>query len=383
MALRIGTIGVGNAGCQVAELAKVTADIDGLAINSSDRDLSNVKSIPKLKIGDTFGAGKDRTEAKKFIKNSINEFLSLEVVTEFMQDKQVVFIITSIDGGTGSGTTPVLTDILNSVYNENKPKEEKVLFILVPIYLSLRQSAAAHQNAIEFLTEVNNFLPLVPRMSFDNNKLAHLSSDKMIKAINEDIVKKLRVIRGDYNFNTPYTSIDEKDMLKIIEVPGEINIFMLEDFSQVTLESKSIEDALLAQIKSDSLQVAIERDKIVKKIGVISNLEKDINDTFDNSLPKVREFTGQGIEGFEHLYINDGEENDVNRVCVIMSGMTIPDTRIAEIANRIETAKEELLKVKKSSILSKIDTSDISTLRETPKAEAKEVNTEDIFSKYL
>lgn len=387
--LKIGTIGVGNAGCQVADLAKAMADIDGLAINSSDNDLANVKNITKLKIGDTFGAGKDRDEAKKFVKKSINEFLALEDVNDFLSDKQVVFIITSIDGGTGSGTTPVLTDILNTYYNVKG--SEHVLFVLVPIYPKQSESPAAMQNALDFLTEVDKYIPTIPRLSFDNNKLAHLSSNMMIETVNKDIVEKMKIIRGDYNYSTPYASIDEKDMLRLINVPGEINIFNYSEFSTVDLESKSIEEELLRQVKGESLQVSIERDKIVKKMGVISNLDTDVNGKFDSSLKSIKEFTGNALEGFEHTYINPDDGTGVNRVCLIMSGLSIPDTRIKTIVDYIETAAKEMNKVKKSSVLASVDTSGIAALRASSTnssnndevEETGALKTEDILAKYL
>ena len=69
--LSVSCIGIGNAGNQIAELAKVTKDIPGIAINSSQKDLTNVTHIKRIVVGDQKGAGKNRSDARKFIKEQM------------------------------------------------------------------------------------------------------------------------------------------------------------------------------------------------------------------------------------------------------------------------------------------------------------------------
>ena len=68
--LNVGIIGIGNAGSQVAATA-IKQNIDAVVINSSENDLSTISnSIIKFPLGDLRGAGKNRTEAKKFLKET-------------------------------------------------------------------------------------------------------------------------------------------------------------------------------------------------------------------------------------------------------------------------------------------------------------------------
>ena len=72
--LNLGIIGIGNAGNQVASLAAEVMGIDAICINSSEKDLSMVNGrAKKILIGDSKGAGKNRDEAKAFIKANIKE----------------------------------------------------------------------------------------------------------------------------------------------------------------------------------------------------------------------------------------------------------------------------------------------------------------------
>ena len=214
--LKISTIGIGNCGGQIAELAKKTHGIPGIAINSSTKDLSNINEIIKILIGDEKGAGKDRTNAKVFIKNQISRLINQESFVKHIEESDVIAIISSIGGGTGSGMSPLLLDILSRKFHEKH-------FILIEVYPPLRESVAAQQNAVDYLKEVEG-IPNAVYMSYDNNKLADLPTSEMMKKVNAEIVEALRIIRGEYLYPTPFNSIDEKDMLKILETPGRLAI---------------------------------------------------------------------------------------------------------------------------------------------------------------
>jgi cell division GTPase FtsZ len=91
--LKICTIGIGNAGNQIADLAMSKYQIPGIAINSSQKDLISVNNIPKIVIGDQKGAGKSREEAKRFIKMHIKDLLDQEKFINHIEASDIVFII--------------------------------------------------------------------------------------------------------------------------------------------------------------------------------------------------------------------------------------------------------------------------------------------------
>ena len=123
--LNVGIIGLGNTGNQVASLAQKELKIPVMAINSSEKDLETIPAdVPKRIIssskGHTKGAGKDRNLAKSYLKDSIMEFLTEEEVKNFLKPLEVVFIVSSTGGGTGSGTAPIMANIIrDAVENIN------------------------------------------------------------------------------------------------------------------------------------------------------------------------------------------------------------------------------------------------------------------------
>lgn len=374
--LQIGIIGIGNAGNQVAELAKKTRGIPGIAINSSDKDLINVTSIDKIIVGDEKGAGKDRSEAKNFVKQSIQQLLTQETVKSFMDNTEIVFVVSSTGGGTGSGMSPVLTDIFSRVYSSKK-------FIIVEILPPVFESIAAQQNTIDFLQEVRSCLPDITYMCYDNHRVSMKPTDQMMRTVNEQIVEDLCVIRGEYQYPTPYASIDEKDMLKILESPGRLTIVRSYNMKEKDLDDKDIEDILINYIKNISTSAELDRDKIVKRMGLITNLGQTIHQGLNFKLDKVKEFAGEPVEGFEHIYINE-KNDDPNRVIVLLSGLSVPDDRIQKILDRIQEAMDAINKTKVSSVLDSVNTSGIGELRDTNsyKIQPAEINFTDIFSKY-
>jgi len=371
--LKVCTIGIGNAGNQIAELAKIEKDIPGLALNSSEKDLTNVKSIPKLIVGDQKGAGKNRDEAKRFIREQIANLLGQEKFVEYVSAYDVIFIVSSIGGGTGSGMAPIMTDILTRKFPTKR-------FVLIEVYPPLRESIAAQQNSIDYLKEVKQFLPNISYMCYDNNKRADLPTSEMMVSVNREIVEHMAVIRGDYLYPTPFNSIDEKDMLKILETPGRLAIYDLHDIKEKDLDTETLEDKLVNVIKNISSNVELDRDKIVKRMGVITVLNDTLNKLFNTNLTGIKALVGEPVEGFEHVSI--GQKSDPNCVFLILSGLSVPDDRLEKIMQRIEEGLEELSRMKDSSVLDDAETDTIKELRDTTSQGSAELDLDDIFNKY-
>jgi hypothetical protein len=371
--LKIGVIGIGNAGNQVAELAKKNK-IDGIAINSSEKDVSTLTAVNYMVIGDEKGAGKDRNIAKEFIQKAARELLGKEEFTKVITDNEVLYVVSSTGGGTGSGMAPVLYDVLTKVYPTKR-------FILVGILPPLKESIAAQQNTIDYLKEMRQSNPTYAL--YDNNRYSNLPTNEMLSMVNHQIVEDMIIVRGDYQKATPYNSIDEKDMLKLIETEGRVIFGNVLGVKEKDLDRASIEDRLIDNFKN-SAHAEIDRDRIIKRLGLILNLNEKVYKTLDTDLPKFKDLVGEPIEGFEHIYLNH-DSDELNRVYVILSGLSVPDDRIEKIMQRISEATAALTRTKESSILDDVSTDILSNLRGSSKDTPvkNEVNLDDIFGNYI
>ena len=197
--LKIGIIGAGNAGNQVVATAfEKEAGIDLFAINCSETDLKTLPdAIPKALIGDGNGAGKNREDSKKFLGAAIQDFIYEEDVKKFITGLDILFIVSSTGGGTGSGIVPVLTAVIKQVYPTVYP-------IPVGIVSALKEGLSTHENSLEYFMEIRDNLKDSTCMVYDNEVFTDCSNDVMMKSINERIVDDIVVLSGYYNFITKY-----------------------------------------------------------------------------------------------------------------------------------------------------------------------------------
>ena len=335
--LNVGVIGLGNTGNQIAALASQMLKIPVLAVNSSQKDLETVTdTIPKRLIVDadglSQGAGKNRQLAKKYLKDSIMGLLSDAPTQEFISSLDVLYIISSTGGGTGSGTSLIMSNIISSMFAD-------VHVITVGILPVMNEAKSAHVNTLEYLNELYGTLENQTYMLYDNDKYSGMPSYKMMESVNEEVVKDIDVTRCMYNYTTRYDSIDEEDMRRLISFPGRILVARLEDIKERDLDNATIEDLLIKKIKTNA-HVEVQRDKRVTATGIILNLSEAVFSEFDNHIPKVREFIGDPDHDFNHLYVNEDRKMK-NNVFFIMSGLSPINDRIAKTSDRIEEIDEK------------------------------------------
>ena len=374
--IRLGLIGIGNCGNQVVSLAKETKDIPGIAINTSDKDLENVKNLTVFKIGSSKGAGKSRDKAKAYVKQMMKQLLSQEKFKSHIDENDVVAVVASTGGGTGSGISVMLTHLLSTMYVDKR-------FILVHVLPSLKESLAAQQNTIEYLKEMNNFNATY--MSYDNGCKDGLPSNVMMKQMNEEIVEDLSVIRGDYLLSTPFTSIDEEDLTKILEVPGRLVVHRVYDIKEKDIDKVGIEDMLIQKLTDTTYSTELHNDNRVMKMGVILNDTEKLSNKIDTNFTEFKNQIGNPIEGFEHVAIIEPSMNLKNRAIVISSGLSLPEDRIEKINERIQEILDEIEKQKQvNSILDTIETDKIKGLRgiRNDSNGPDEIDIDDFLSKH-
>ena len=349
--LNVSVIGLGNAGSQVAALANEKLGVQVLAINSSEKDLQTIPTtIPHVLIGDSKGAGKERGAAKKFLKDSVMGIINNPDLNKIFET-DIVFVVSSAGGGTGSGASIMFTNIIQEVYKNTK-------VITIGILPTLKEALSTQVNAIEYMQELYETLDGCTYMLYDNDKLAKMPSTQMMQTINESIVNDIDVIRGTYQLPTRFSSIDEKDMGNIIMTRGRIAIASLRDIKEKDLDETSIEELFIKEFKTNT-HCELQRDKIVHRTGVISNLSDKINEKFDSHIPTVQEFIGAPVEEFEHIAINS-DKHLPNNIFLIAAGLTQVNDRIHKINDRIEEINELQKQKEEESELRAIDFDEVS-----------------------
>ena len=379
--LKIGVIGIGNTGNQIAALAMEKLKVPVLAINSSEKDLETLpdgvdRQIITDENGLSQGAGKNRTLAKKYLKDTIMQFLTGEKMQKFMLDLDVCFIVSSTGGGTGSGTAPMMAGIIESSYRNAK-------VILVGVLPVNSEALSAHVNTLEYCNELYSALPDQTYMLYDNDSLATLPSYQIMEKVNEEVVKDMDVIRCIHNYTTRYDSIDEEDMKRLISFPGRIIVVRLEDMKEKDAEDTTIEQLLIDNLKKNC-HVEIQRDRKIVASGVITNLNKHLSDQFDNHVPLVREFIGVPVHDFNHIYINPDRKLP-NNVYLILTGLTPINDKIHKISDRVDEIQERQRQMIEDNAMHEIDVNTLAGSieeKDVKRNEASQVDLSDIFTKF-
>ena len=322
-----GVIGIGNAGSQVASLA-VSEQMDAVVINSSENDLSTIPdNVIKFPLGDLRGAGKNREEAKKFVKDSIKKILQTDEFVEFMDKKDVIFVVSSTGGGTGSGISPILTQILKKMFPDS-------YVILVGILPTLDEAYSTQINTLEYIQELYKKLDNPTYMLYDNDRMKNLPSHLMMESINKAIVEDIKVLQGTYNYTTKYSSIDEKDMSMIISTSGRIVVASYTNIKEKDLDNCSIDEKLVQLLKTGA-HAELQLDKVIKRSGVIADLSPSMVANFDEHLSELQKVVGAPVEEFSHIAINS-EKTLPNNVYFIGAGLSPINDRIEKINERVQ-----------------------------------------------
>lgn len=381
--LNVSIIGVGNCGNQVAALAYERLHIPVIAINSSEKDLETVpSSIPRVLLkkidGTSEGAGKDRKLAKEYMRDSAVAFFEKSEYTDIIDTSDIVFIVSSTGGGTGSGIVPVFSNILDQTYKGNKK------IITVGVLPSESESLDAHVNTFQYLTELKNVLVGQTYMLYDNEKASSMPSYKAMEFINNEIVNDINVLRCFFNYTTKYDSIDSQDMMRILECAGRVMVTRLDNFKDKDCDTVTIEQLLIDKMKKNA-HVEGQRDKRVNETGLIVNLSNYLLEDFDTQLKSVKEFIGEPNHGYTHLYIN-AERSDPNNVFLIMSGLTFIHDKCDKIKDRIEEIEERQKSYEQQSALDEFNIDDydskLNTKANKAGMERASVDIQSTFSKF-
>ena len=257
--LNVGIIAVGNGGGSVGR-ALHDKGFEVQFINTSVKDMDSevipdncqawLIDDPSAKAR---GAGRNRgTMLNIYDAWNKDTLFKNSVFDNFILSKDIIFVVATTAGGTGSGLTPTLVDNIMTTY----PGKAIIPIGILP---RLSESVRCHLNTEQFFDEINMLVEenSISYMAFDLEKYADKSIDDGYKAVAEDIVEAVSVISGSMAAITRHGMIDERDLLTIITAPGMMNVYSGHDVELTTIEEKGVQNLILEAIKtifSDAVQ---------------------------------------------------------------------------------------------------------------------------------
>ena len=282
-------------------------------VNTSEEDLSLLKNAKhKYHVEGGEGCAKDRDRAKSLLANDLDTIIDL--VREKLPQK-MIFVIFASGGGTGSGLSPFLLEILIEEFNDDEfdPSKRFAAITVLPSDKEPLQPAINSYNCCKELLDIENLGSI---FFLDNN-----TRDDKFK-INFEFVAGLdKILNIPVEHSSKKGNVDRAEIKKVLFETNGMAIF--------TVKSREISNAplLINSLKDNSIFAPIDMMGTVLYYVFSTTQEVDKNAI-------MAEF-GEPLDTFSTY-------NESNNI-VLLTGMQPPYQRMKKISDRVQdkTAKLE------------------------------------------
>ena len=313
--LKVTVIGCGQCGCQItSEIEQAVNRLDGskenvafVGINTSQEDLASVQLSHKIWIEGSKGAAGQRERSISELSYGIDGILE-ELKSHIITDS-IVFVASSLGGGTGSAIAPVLADIL---------LESEYTVGMILVLPADSEPLKIRDNARQAFDEVDQ---LKPRMGsifiLDNNAMNKLTINRTFASLFTGI---LCINNRSIDGNMDLAEIEECLKCPSFSIIAKLN------------GEKGTTANIIDVIDRDNNIFAKRDDKTINIMGISESASAR-----DSQIDVVELRKGIGMAPTEfHGYMSDSGEN-----VIILSGLNMPYSRIDAMT---ESIKEETTK---------------------------------------
>jgi len=366
----IGCGGCGNKAA-IALLENKVIDMDHVRLlNTTSRDVPDeYKSNSDLFMlfsKDNRGTGKQCDTGRSSMINALRDGL-IDISRLINDDAQEVILVSSVEGGSGSGAVPVLAKYFASTK----------IPVHVFAFIGFQEDARSINNTIKF------FKSLPPEVILHTIKNSHFldytkNYNKAEIAANNEFVYEVDTMLGHKIIPSKH-NIDDADLFKINTLPGymTINHIPLSGLKN----TESVNNAIIASFENACY---MDNDTSAKRIGVIINASHKVQEAIDNSYEVVKRYVGIPIETYQHIQPDDDSELiNEEYMDVLVCGMNYPEKALRDVNNKYNKLKDKFNVQRKSfdDIFGDVDNAndeisqfDINIKRENP------AKIEDLFS---
>lgn len=344
---RYGFVGFGQMGGNIVKSIHVKNYVI-MAANTAQSDLDGL-DIPKeckYHILGGYGSSKERKKAKQLLaENNCENFdLLINEIKERFKDCQVIFLIGSSGGGSGSAIVPATKKRLQAEIDK--------IICVVTCTPDDNASMKEYMNCYEFFQELESIEGGGATFIIDNNK----NKEKLV--LNEQFACYLDAF---LNCETSSTRgvVDRAEIENVLSQRG-VCIVNKQGSDKATTQT------VIERIR-DNIYVALENDGVVANVALVnSNNNVRLNEIVEN--------IGKPLATFE------GWESEATVLAI--SGCSLPYKKLEEIKQRIEdnkdTIKKNLTATSEHRLTGSIDfLGDITT--EKPKTEKVESTRDWLF----
>lgn len=362
--LLVASGAAGNSCAVDAINAGVISEDDVVLVNSTSKDFPESFKGRKIIISPVnSGAGKERGISRAYTINAIKNH-AFDVIDNINEYNSII-LLSSADGGTGSGLTPLLADYFNQVYAKN---------IHIVAITSFGEDVRSLANTVDFFKELkdNTIIHTISNSAFLEE--AEGNRKRAEKLANQEFARRYKILSGQ-TLIPGNQNIDDTDIIKLSNTYGYTTVEYKEldkSFGDSSDYDKFIKRMIY---ESKSLKSV---DPSATKMGVILNLSPQSLDVLTDVFAALKDNYGTAYECFKHIQYDGKKEY----IAFIVAGMKLPIEELQKVYDRyLEETK--LINKKEDSFFDDIQT--MSLLEEDKKFDMikparKKVSTEDFLA---
>lgn len=334
-------IGIGAAGNKAAITAVQTGVIDKenvLLINSTLKDIPSDYDGNKYCFNNSYGGcGKERNISRNYMLSDLqNGDLDLSKFLKIGQPDQaeLVVLVSSTEGGTGSGSVPILAKYILEVYG---------ISVRCFSFIGFSDDSRGLRNTVEYFKELEDSMAVE---SVSNLKYLDLVDGDKIKAeklANQDFCLKLSIILGNLIRDSNH-NIDPTDHLKIVKTPN-YSVVEYKEFTKIKNKKEFRE--LIKEMIDSSKSIDLD-NPTQRRVGIIINIDESNTSVIDTDL--LEEYYGTPFEKFQHIQYEDSMPQFV---AFISTGINMPVKEIEEIFNEYTERSNKIKSNTKESFFTK------------------------------
>lgn len=325
--MKIKVLGLGAAGnkavINLIEKGTVTKE-QTLLLNSTLRDVPTEYRAQAVQYLNGAGAGKERGLAKQLCLETIQEGKLEQLDALITDEDELVVLVASSEGGTGSGSLPIIAKYYRHVID---------LPVHCFVFTGFEEDGKGMQNTIEFFQEMDEdyTVQAIANKKFldacGNNKL------RAEKAANEEFANRIEILIGNGRIESEQ-NIDDTDLYKVSTTPGYMIIGKanLDRIKNTEQFDKIVADMI------DNTTSLDTHDLALKRLGVFLNVNSRTGDIVDYNFTVFKNKLGVPYELFTHVQYDESQPESIS---FIASGMNMPLDEVKDIYEKYqrETAK--------------------------------------------
>ena len=332
--INIGVIGLGQAGSRLSEIF-YKLGYNAVAINTAMQDLKHI-DIPDtnklyIQYGIGGGAGKDLAIGEAAAVSNADAIT--DIVGSKLSDAQVFLVASSLGGGSGAGSLPVVIEMLRQYGNPI------VVMVALPMESEDAKSKSNSLQTLAKLATLTQNKSISNLIVVDNARIEAIHSNvgqlEFFNVANRSIVEVLDIFNTLSSEPSLVKPLDDKEWSKLLldgEALSTYGSFNVTDYT----DELALADGVMNSLDNNLLASGFDI-KGAKYVGIMYVGSEEVMSKIPKSASNYAKqvlIEKCSAETFEGIYVVPSKDDFV-KVYTFFSGLNLPTVRVNELKEEV------------------------------------------------